>query len=256
MATWICEVSGDPVQAGECIDCARRHLIPECDWASPGILRRLERSLAFVDPTLSTDDDIPTVRVSELAQCLRKSWYQRKRGSVLERPSDHWARLRGTIFHEGFENGVDGEEMRLFALVEHDDFGIARVAGRVDWFDEEYGVLHDYKTVKRFHVGLDLPKETNLSQMTFYCWLLEKNGYTVNRVCLSYVSMDGIRSIWIDRHDLISFRDEDVASIVAHVLSENVPDVDSGSVWECRWCPFSDVCEKSFWHPNRPSSYL
>ena len=119
---WLCEVTREPVTYPACITCAEQRTQPDCPFP-PHLLAALHEA--------NQPDDVvegirhtgyPVVRVSSLlwAASTRRGWGANQ-GFPLETPTDHWARLRGTLIHRAIEEmGADAEgltEKRLTAFV-------------------------------------------------------------------------------------------------------------------------------------------
>lgn len=179
-----------------------------------------------------------------LAQCPLKSWHTYRDTTIhLEKPSEHWARLRGTMFHEGFEHGFEGEEVRLYWDVAlPDGSGSVRLAGRYDYYDVEYRTLHDYKTANKLGPTIRLPKKNNVIQMGLYVWLLGKHGYAVDRVNLTYLSMDRVQTVWLEGSDIPRYTDDEVSHMVWKVVRDTPPEAKPLGDWECRYCHYRDSC--------------
>jgi RecB family exonuclease len=68
----------------------------------------------------------------------------------------------------------------------------AFVSGRIDGYDPETGVLHDYKTTRRLPSRVSAPHRR---QVELYAWLLHRNGFGLpHAIRLLYLSMTGLRS--------------------------------------------------------------
>ena len=103
---WLCEVTRAPVSYGACITCARNRQQPSCPFP-PTLLTALHAA--------NQPDDVveairhtgyPVLRVSSLLGCKHKSWLGRNHGYPLETPSEHWARLRGTLIHKAIDEKI------------------------------------------------------------------------------------------------------------------------------------------------------
>ena len=124
LPAWLCEVSAQPVSLAECLACSRRRAQVRCPFV-PSILKALANSRGG-DEGLETLKGVsratgwPILRATSLVGCPRKAWYERHEGRPLEKPSDHWARLRGVIFHAAMQRvaGADAmSESRLSTVV-------------------------------------------------------------------------------------------------------------------------------------------
>ena len=122
------------------------------------------------------------LRVTTLLGCTRQAWYSLGGPPPLERPSRHWSRLRGSIFHAALESLAGAEtvaEARLVTSLE--SFGVqAWIAGKVDHYDPVTGQITDYKSMNSFGkklANLGLPKQHHVAELWIYAWLLGKSGY-------------------------------------------------------------------------------
>lgn len=236
---WLCEVTATPVTPAACLACARQRLQPSCSF-NPALLKALA---AANQPDLSIEGlrqvGYPVLRVSSLVGCARKAWYARQGGGPpLEKPSEHWARLRGTIFHAALENMGDGHvERRLVAFL-YDREMAAFVTGRVDGYDPETGCLTDYKTTRRLPGSL---RPFHQRQVWLYAWLLARNGFGIPcSIRVIYLNMAGIHSC-----DVVAPSPADLDELEANLLSRlrailaaQPPDAQPEEPWECKYCPF------------------
>ena len=253
---WLCEVTGAPVAPEPCLTCARQRQQAECDF-TPAILRALHASMQ-ADPalqavySLARQAGATVLRVSSLTGCTRQAWYRVTQHTPLERPSRHWARLRGSIFHRALENmaGKDIVAERRF-VVSLQPFGAdVWIAGQVDNYDPETGVLTDLKTIntygRRLH-RLDLPQEHHKVQLWIYAWLLEQSGWAYPSAAqIIYVDMGMVRKTKVplppsDGQALIEQRLVEKAKAIAEA-DDTGPQGDPRAAWMCRYCMFKQGC--------------
>lgn len=245
---WLCEVTRAPVTYAACISCARTRQQPSCPFP-PTLLTALHAA--------NQPDDVveairhtgyPVLRVSSLLGCKYKSWLGRNQGYPLETPSEHWARLRGTLIHKAIEEmGAAGSgliEQRLTAFV-WDENVATFVSGRVDLYDIESRTLFDFKTVNTGKGGinsLQLPKPRHVNQLQIYSWLLAKNGYPPpTSIRIAYLTMSELRTVDAPAPDLAAREriEQWVLSIARDLLSPTPPPARALEPWECRLCPFT-----------------
>ncbi len=152
-ANWLCEITGQPVPLHDCLACAEHRQAPACPFP-PTMLRALANSMQGDDTlaeakALARAKNVALLRVTSLLGCTRQAWYGQHGRPLLEKPSDHWSRLRGTIFHAALESlaGEDAiAETRLITSLE--ELGArAWIAGKVDHYDPTLRLLTDYKTI-------------------------------------------------------------------------------------------------------------
>ena len=138
---WLCELTGQPVTQHACLDCAEHRQAPACPFP-PTMLKALANSMKGDDTlveakALAREKNVALLRVTSLLGCTRQAWYGQHGRPALEKPSEHWSRFRGTIFHAALES-LAGEdiiaEVRLIASLE--ELGArAWIAGKVDHYD-------------------------------------------------------------------------------------------------------------------------
>lgn len=253
---WLCELSGDPVAPQACFSCARQRLRDECDF-TPAILRALHASMQ-ADPALqavyalATQAGVTVLRVSSLTGCTRQAWYRLTQHTPLEKPSRHWARLRGSIFHRALENmaGKDIVAERRFVVSLQPFAAPVWIAGQVDHYDPETGMLTDLKTInangRRLH-AMDLPQEHHKVQLWIYSWLLEHSGWGYPRQAqIVYVDMGTVRKTDVplptgEGRAMIEQRLVEKARAIAEA-DDGGPPGDPRAAWMCRYCLFKQGC--------------
>lgn len=236
---WLCESTGLPVSPSACLNCSNHNLLP-CDY-TPSILSLLQSSL------LTSDESVPgglTIRVSSLTGCKRKSWYQLNQPEEpLEKPSQHWARLRGNVFHNALETSSAFETESRYNWVVYPDGKAVTISGRVDEYSEDSSTLTDYKTTKN---APKTAQPSHVRQFWLYTWLLRMNGKEVKKIRVSYIDMAKVRT-----HDIDPPNDQDmidifhsVESAAGDITSPDIPPAIPSEKWECSYCPFTQ-CEKN-----------
>ena len=255
--SWLCEVTGDPVAPDACYACARQRLQPSCHF-SPALLRALASSMQ-PDPALQAvyalarQAGVTVLRVSSLTGCTRQAWYKTVQATPLEKPSRHWARLRGSIFHQALQAmaGRDAIAERRF-VVSLASFGVpAWIAGQVDHYDLETQVIIDYKTVnangRRLHKMEDLPHEHHRAQVWIYAWLLEQSGWPYPSAArIVYMDMGDVRLTDVplptaEGRRAVAQRIVAKAKTIVEA-GEAGPPGDPKQAWECRYCLFKKGC--------------
>lgn len=259
---WLCEVTGQPVLLATCLECARHRQQLACPFP-PTILAALARSLAGETElvelrALAAEAKVALLRVTSLLGCTRQAWYALHGPAPLEKPSRHWARLRGTIFHAALES-LAGEdvvaEVRLVARLEATG-ARAWVSGRIDHYDPLTRTVLDYKTINSFGkalTSLDLPKPQHRRQLWLYAWLLAENGYPpplAGRV--TYMDMHTVLSVDVAMPDADGLaRTTEYVVSKARAITEagpNGPPGDAVEDWLCRYCTHAERCPDA--HPK------
>jgi CRISPR/Cas system-associated exonuclease Cas4 (RecB family) len=243
---WLCEVTEDPVTVSACLDCARERRQPSCPF-NPALLKALaganepDAALAGLHQT-----GYPVLRVSSLTGCVRRTWYSLRAEGRLERPSQHWARLRGTIFHQALENMGDGHVERRLVTFLYDSEVAAFITGRIDGYDPQRHELADYKTARRLPGSVQFHHHR---QVHLYAWLLARNGFGLPKaIRILYISMSSVRSFDVavpTDADLMAL-ETDLLARLRRILADEPPEPTPEMAWECTYCAFAH-CPL---HPN------
>jgi CRISPR/Cas system-associated exonuclease Cas4 (RecB family) len=255
-ATWLCEVTAQPVPLHDCLECAEHRLVPSCPFP-PTVLKALANSMRADDGLLEAQAlakraGVALLRVTGLLGCTRQAWYGLRTMPPLEKPSEHWSRLRGTIFHAALES-LAGEnavaETRLIASLE--ELGArAWIAGKIDHYDPTLRLATDYKTINSFGrkmAALDLPKQHHIAQLWIYGWLLAKAGYSYpDGGRIVYMDMGAVRTVDVAMPDA-ELQTAVEARLVekARLITEAGPDGPAGDpqeAWQCNYCGFAAQC--------------
>ena len=250
---WLCEVTEQPVAVRDCLACARQRLQPSCPF-NQALLKALATANE-PDATLAGlhQTGYPVLRVSSLVGCVRKGWYSLRAEGRLETPGQHWARLRGTIFHNALERMGDGHVERRLTAFLYDSEVAAFVTGRIDGFDPESGCLADYKTTRRLPSRVS---DHHLRQVQLYAWLLARNGFGLPAaIRILYISMASVRSF-----DVTVLSEADLAALeaelllqVRRILADDPPEAQPRAAWECKYCAFSQCPRHESYQPSAVS---
>ena len=255
-AIWLCESTGHPIPLHDCLECAGHRQVPACPFP-PTMLKALANSMRADDGLLEAQAlaqraGVALLRVTSLLGCTRQAWYGLHGRPPLEKPSEHWARLRGTIFHAALESLAGEEalaETRLIASLE--ELGArAWIAGKVDHYDPALRLLTDYKSVNSFGrrmATMDLPKQHHIAQLWIYSWLLGKSGYpypAASRIC--YMDMGAVRTVDVLMPDAemqaaVETRLVEKARLITEADAAGPPG-DPQEAWQCAYCAHAGQC--------------
>ncbi|MHA1279474.1 MAG: PD-(D/E)XK nuclease family protein [Candidatus Helarchaeota archaeon] len=166
----ICNSTNEVVSMDYCKECALKGA--PCGYGY-ALIKRIHKAL---QPRSG-------IHVTDLVHCLRRSFYD-KTQPMPERPSDAMYRILGTATHSLLEDEAD-EHLMTETPLEYKG-----VVGTVDAFYPETGTIVDYKTT-RWLKKANLPYGDHEMQVNVYRWLLENNGYKVNRIFLQYIDLSG-----------------------------------------------------------------
>ena len=105
---WLCEITGRAIPLHDCLECAEHRQVLTCPFP-PTVLKALANSMRGDDGLLEAQAlaqraGVALLRVTSLLGCTRQAWYYLHGRPLLEKPSEHWSRLRGTIFHAALES--------------------------------------------------------------------------------------------------------------------------------------------------------
>ena len=263
-ALWLCEITAQPILLHDCLQCAEHRQAPACPFP-PTVLKALANSMRADDGLLEAQAlaqraGVALLRVTSLLGCTRQAWYGLQGQVCLEKPSEHWARLRGTIFHAALES-LAGEhalaETRLIASLE--ELGArAWIAGKIDHYDPALRLATDYKTINTFGrklVTLDLPKQHHVAQLWIYGWLLARAGYPyplAGRIV--YMDMAAVRTVDVPMPDAAM-----QAAVAARLVEKTCcitaadpagPEGDPLEPWQCTYCLGATQCPYRLTHQS------
>ena len=253
---WLCEITGQPIPLHDCLECAEHRQAPACPFPST-VLKALANSMRGDDGLLEAQAlaqraGVALLRVTSLLGCTRQAWYGLHGRPPLEKPSEHWSRLRGTIFHAALES-LAGEnavaETRLIASLE--ELGAqAWIAGKIDHYDPALRLATDYKTINTFGrkmAALELPKQHHVAQLWIYGWLLGKSGYPYPLVSrIVYMDMGAVRTVDVlmpdtDMQAAVEARLVEKAQLITEADHAGPPG-DPLECWECNYCARATQC--------------
>ena len=259
---WLCETTGRPIPLHDCLECAEHRQVPACPFP-PTVLKALANSLRGDDGllealALAKRAGVALLRVTSLLGCTRQAWYALQGPGPLEKPSEHWARLRGTIFHAALESLAGEEalaETRLIVSLE--ELGArAWIAGKVDHFDPALRLITDYKTLNSFGkkmTALELPKQHHVAQLWLYAWLLGKSGYPYPAAGrITYMDMATVRTVDVLMPDAelqaaVEARLVEKARLITEAEATG-PAGDPPESWHCRYCSHAGHCSFRITH--------
>ena len=167
----ICSATNREVSMDYCKSCALD--IPSPCGFDYALIKRIHDALQPRDG----------VHVTDLVGCLKRTWYEETE-PLPERPSDVMYRILGTATHALLEDEQD-ENLITELPLEYEG-----IVGRVDAYYPTSDTLIDLKTT-RWLMPAKLPYGDHELQVNVYRWLLENNGYPVNRMFLHYIDLSG-----------------------------------------------------------------
>jgi CRISPR/Cas system-associated exonuclease Cas4 (RecB family) len=128
------------------------------------------------------DNERTGIHVTDITQCLRKTWYTRKEIPV-EFVHEMQIRKLGTAVHSKLEN-VNEEFQSEFPV------SALGLTGTVDVWYNKLGRILDYKTT-RWLTPSRLPYGSHATQVNYYAVLLREMGYLVSSAAIQYIDLSG-----------------------------------------------------------------
>ena len=181
--------------------------------------------------------------VTELTQCLSRSYFQRTK-PIQETVESAWAKVRGTLLHYAGRS-FGWSELRLKLTFQLDGCPVT-IIGYVDAYDPETATIYDLKTTRFLKWQSEkgfIPRENHIAQVQCYSTFFELYGIVVNRLILVYLDDQtvvakqvplGRRREWMIRR----------ATILHHALqASKIPEPEVGPA--CAYCHFINSCPKS-----------
>ena len=166
----ICSATNQLVTKEYCLNCSLN--ISPCGYDYP-LIKRVHKAL---EPRSG-------IHVTDLVHCLRRAYYERTVEQP-ERVSEVLYRVLGTAMHSIIEDEEDPNVITELPLE------YQGVVGTVDAYYPEHKRLVDHKTT-RWLKKANLPYGDHEKQVNIYRWLLENNGFEVDRMFLHYIDMSG-----------------------------------------------------------------
>ena len=195
----------------------------------------------IIDAT--TEDDYThrdgQLHVTELVYCLRKAYFRRqmeKEGQHENKAlKDRWYLYRGIVFDEAWTSLFPRNQVRVTYRIPNGP----SISGRIDFETED--TVWELKTVSNDYAIRDGPKPAHVKQALFYAWV-----ENMPKAKLVYVHLGGVKIFELDTSRAGEVVDELVsrAKELYRALKEGRPPEPHNEPWECRYCPFRDLCEK------------
>lgn len=180
-----------------------------CLYKCPKKCLELSFLVLLMEKNLSDVHTPKMISATSLTGCLREV-YLKSKFSIMPTPKDLWFTTRGTLAHsilEPIKERVTSHE--LFSNINPDRFLVEQrfgysfeieingeiesvtVSGQIDLYDKEERKLIDYKSIGDNGLAfvLDGAKPEHITQTNIYKFLLEKHGYPVNEIVITYFSL-------------------------------------------------------------------
>ena len=184
-----------------------------------------------------------TYHVTELTNCLAKSYFQRT-ADVEETVESAWAKLRGSLIHYAGRS-LGWNELRAKMGFELGDQTIT-IVGHVDAYDPETTTIYDLKTTRfvawQSEKGF-IPRENHVTQVQCYYTLLDLYGIPVSRLVLVYVDDKTILPKQVPLGSRKEWMIKRATALHRAFERSEIPEPETGSV--CVYCPFVNLCPRS-----------
>ena len=137
-----------------------------------------------------------------------------------------------------------GKAIHLIPILEKNELEVSYkcVRGRVD--DYENGILLEKKTVRKIP---DKPLEHHVKQVEYYKFLLEHNGFPVNKIFIAYLDVANSKLEVFEvkprsSEEIKREIDEKIVKLMKAITLGKLPERKFG--WLCNYCPFFERCIK------------
>jgi hypothetical protein len=150
----------------------------------------------------------------------------------------------GTFIHAGIAEAIKREDPFNDNFLIEQEFAIDGLRGHVDLYIKDQKQVVDWKTTKVKSLRY-FPSDQQKMQVQIYGYLLEQNGYPVDKVSLVAIARDGtsndIRE-YTEPYDAMKALEglEWIKNMQNAVINQEVPEPER-EVFFCRsWCGFYD----------------
>lgn len=230
---FVCAVEGDDVSFDFCLRCSLKEIRKGCPYP--------HQVLSAMASEVRNQKGISTTGI---IQCLRKTYLQMKEDYYVA-PSDLYPAFRGQMIHSIMDRVPIAEEQDLIKERNYQvDIDGVTFSGRVDVFSPRLKLLIDYKTTVNFPKYGKAYKSHSL-QVNIYRWLLEKNGFPIDRIEIVYMNMRDILRIPVKLMDIDTLTDYIYSrvSLLNFALQSNTPPPAEISNL-CSYCHVKEFCDK------------
>jgi hypothetical protein len=180
---------------------------------------------------------------SAVGSC-RRSVYMSLTNAPVVNEVDSLAAIMGTFIHAGIAEAIKREDPFNDNFLIEQEFAIDGLRGHVDLYIKDRKQVVDWKTTKVKSLRY-FPSDQQKMQVQIYGYLLEQNGYPVDKVSLVAIARDGtsndIRE-YTEPYDAMKALEglEWIKNMQNAVTNQEVPEPER-EVFFCRsWCGFYD----------------
>lgn len=187
----------------------------------------------------------PYISCSELYNCLRQSYYVRKKYQIDISSQFKFSYLYliqkvGNTIHEIFQNLYNFSEVEKTVVSER-----FKVKGRVDALKASH--LYEIKSIDPSKFNGKFVKEHYFQGLVYAYILITEYDYKIDKITIIYVLRDlkSVRAFDLDVDLKLAEKFLQRAPILLTALEANKPPECIGATADsCRWCPYKEFCEK------------
>jgi CRISPR/Cas system-associated exonuclease Cas4 (RecB family) len=173
------------------------------------------------------------IRATELSRCPRQTILKRRIKEFTVNPDNLFWLLRGKAIHSTIEEQNKEFKHILAEKAFEVEINGFRLIGHIDEFDTKTRTLIDYKTTSDIRYA---PFEDHKYQMNVYKYLMEKNGYRVERMILIYLDMKKAKKCFVTPiKDIEKDIKEKINHLIEFMEKPNKSRFEYG--WQCGYCP-------------------
>ena len=203
------------------------------------------RSKLIEEYKTSQSYERPYISCGELYNCLRQSYYARKRYQIDITSQFRFSYLYliqkvGNTIHEIFQNLYNFSQVEKTVVSEK-----YKVKGRVDAIKGSN--LYEIKSIDPGKFNGKFIKEHYFQGLIYAYILVTEYDYKIDKITIIYVLRDlkTIQAFDLDVDMSMAKQFLERAPILLSALESNiVPDAIGATSESCKWCPYKDYCEK------------
>jgi hypothetical protein len=211
------------------------------------------RSKLIEEYKTSQSYERPYISCGELYNCLRQSYYARKRYQIDITSQFKFSYLYliqkvGNTIHDIFQTLYNFSQVEKTIVSEK-----YKVKGRIDGIKGSN--LYEIKSIDASKFGGKFVKEHYFQGLIYAYILITEYDYKIDKITIIYVFRDlkNIRSFDLDVDMPLAKQFLDRAPILLTALESNVPPECIGASAEsCKWCPYISYCEKDGFKKYKP----
>jgi len=211
------------------------------------------RSKLIEEYKTSQSYERPYISCSELYNCLRQSYYARKRYQIDISSQFRFSYLYliqkvGNTIHGIFQNLYNFSEVEKTVVSEK-----YKVKGRVDAIKGK--IIYEIKSLDPKKFKDTFIKDHYFQGLIYSYILITEYGYDIDKITIIYVLRDlkTVRAFDLDVDLKLAEKFLQRAPILLTALESNTPPEPIGAVTDsCQWCPFIEFCKKDGYKQIQP----